>query len=157
VFSFGKETNTLKSVNQTNQSIYPQYFFNVSYKNIDFKDIYISDTINKDTLINEKIAPGTNGTFEILLETDQEINYQIKFESENEKPENLIFRIDGQDRKYKNLEDMEDELKGKITKNKNIIIYWEWEYEKSEAQDLQDTKDGENIKKYNFTIYAIGQ
>lgn len=52
---------------------------------------------------------------------------------------------------------MEAELKGKMKENKRIIIYWEWEYEKSETQNLQDTKDGENIKQYYFTIYTIGE
>lgn len=61
------------------------------------------------------------------------------------------------DRKYQKLEDMEQELKGVVNKNKRIIIYWEWKYEEDKTQDLQDTKDGENIKQYNFTIYTIGQ
>lgn len=52
---------------------------------------------------------------------------------------------------------MEQELKGEISKNKRIVIQWEWEYEKSEIGNLQDTKDGENIKQYNFTIYVIGE
>lgn len=58
LFSSGQEAekNTLESENQTNQS-YQQYTFHVSYKNIEFKNIYLSDTINKDTLIREKIAP----------------------------------------------------------------------------------------------------
>lgn len=34
-----------------------QYSFNVSYKDIDFKNINLSNTINKNSLINEKIAP----------------------------------------------------------------------------------------------------
>ncbi len=52
---------------------------------------------------------------------------------------------------------MEAQLKGKITKHKNIKINWEWEYEKDKTKDMQDTKDGENIKKFNFEIYAVGQ
>lgn len=58
VFSSKKEVNlnTVQSENQISQ-IYPQYTFEVSYKNIDFKDIYLSDTINPNTLIREKIAP----------------------------------------------------------------------------------------------------
>lgn len=33
------------------------YIFKVGYRNIDFKEIYLADTINKETLIREKIAP----------------------------------------------------------------------------------------------------
>ncbi len=75
----------------------------------------------------------------------------------NNKPENLVFQIEGKDRKYEKLEDLEKELKGEINENKKIVIHWEWEYEKNTLQDIQDTKDGENIKQYNFTIYASGR
>ena len=75
----------------------------------------------------------------------------------NNKPENLVFQIEGKDRKYEKLEDLEKELKGEINENKKIVIHWEWEYEKNNLQDIQDTKDGENIKQYNFTIYASGR
>lgn len=158
LFSFGKEENEsiLQSKNQIHSS-YQQYDFQVSYKNIDFKNIYLADTIKKDTLIREKIAPGTEGAFEIRLQANQKMNYQIKFKSENDKPENLSFQIEGKDRKYTKLEDMEQELKGEVTKSKRIIIHWKWEYEKDKTQDLQDTKDGENIRQYNFKIYAMGE
>ena len=70
-----------------------KYVFNVSYKNIDFKNIKLIDTFDEDTLINKKIAPGTYGKFQILLQTNEKTNYQIKFEDENDKPKNLIFRL----------------------------------------------------------------
>lgn len=92
-----------------------------------------------------------------MLLTNEKIKYQIKFESKNTKPENLIFKIDGQDREYKELKDMENELKGEIQQNKKIVIYWEWDYEKNQIQNFQDTQDGIQIKQYNFMIYAIGE
>lgn len=148
--------NILKSENQGSQE-HQQYRFQVSYKNIDFRNVYLSNTINKDTLIREKIAPGTKGAFEIVLESNKKTHYQIKFESKNKKPENLTFKIEGKDKKYQELEEMEQELKGEVKENKRIIIHWEWEYETNEILNVQDTKDGEMIKQYNFTIYAIGE
>lgn len=68
----------------------------------------------------------------------------------------MNFQIEGKDRKYAKLEDLEKELKGGFIGTKKIIIHWRWEYETEKAHDIQDTKDGENIKKYNFSIYAIG-
>ena len=50
---------------------------------------------------------------------------------------------------------MQNELQGEIDTNKSIIIDWSWDYEIGENQNIQDTKDGENLTKYNFTIYAI--
>lgn len=148
--------NELKSKNQVSQAN-QEYKFHVSYKNTDFKNIYLSNSINRDTLIHEKIAPGTKGEFEIVLESNEKTHYQIKFESKNEKPENLTFKIKGKDRKYQRLEEMEQDLKGEVKENKRIIIDWEWEYETNEIKNLQDTKDGELIKQYNFTIYVIGE
>ncbi len=155
----GEKESTLLSKNQRNQNKepYPSYCFEVSYKNIDFKDIYLANTINQKTQVREKIAPGTEGTFEIVLQTNQKINYQIKFKSQNEKPQNLNFQIEGKDRKYAKLEDMEEELKGEMTNHKRIIIHWRWQYETSKIEDIQDTKDAQKIKQYNFTICARGE
>ncbi len=100
---------------------------------------------------------GTEGAFEIILKANQEIKYQIKFESKNEKPKNLNFRMEGKDRKYQNLEDMEQDLQGTIKNNKKITIHWLWEYETNQDQNIQDTQDGEKLQQYYFTIYAIGQ
>lgn len=158
LFSSEEERNksTLLSKNQESQN-QPLYDFRVSYQNIDFKNINLAESIKQDTLIQEKIAPGTEGEFEILLQSNRKINYRIKFKSTNEKPENLNFQIKGKDRKYYKLEDMEQELQGELTDNKKIAIYWKWDYEGNEMQNFQDTKDGQAIKQYNFTIYAIGE
>ena len=107
--------------------------------------------------VREKIAPGTEGKFEIILQANQNINYQIMFKSQNDKPKNLNFIIEGKDKKYTRLEDMEQDLKGEMTGNKRITIHWRWEYEINQTEDVQDTQDGQKIKQYYFTISAIGQ
>ena len=53
------------------------------------------DTIDKKTLVKEKIAPGTKGHFEIILISNRDINYKVIFENLNEKPQNLVFSIKG--------------------------------------------------------------
>ena len=60
-------------------------------------------------------------------------------------------------KKVDNLEDSVQELKGEMTNNKRIIIHWRWEYQTNKIEDIQDTKDGQKIKQYNFTISAIGE
>ncbi len=135
----------------------PVYDFQVDYQNIDFKDIYLTDTIKQNTVRQEKIAPGTEGDFTILLKSNKKINYRIQFKSTKEKPENLYFQIKGSDRKYKNLEDLEENLQGDLIGNKRITIHWKWEYEGKKEENRQDTKDGQTIVKYQFTIFAIGE
>ena len=69
-----------------------EYRLNVNYKNIDFRNINLAETINRETLIYEKIAPGTKGSFNIILEANKNSKYKVVFNSINEKPQNLKFK-----------------------------------------------------------------
>ncbi len=131
------------------------YIFNVSYKNTEFKNVNLLETVNKDFLVNEKIAPGTKGNFEILVESNQDSNYQVKFQDINQKPSNLMFYYIG--KKYEKLSDLEKNLLGHVSKNnkKSIRIDWMWEYETGE--DKIDTQDGKTIENYQFKIGVIGE
>ena len=132
-------------------------FFYVTYNETKFKSINLMDTIDKKTLVKEKIAPGTKGHFEIVLISNRDINYKIIFENLNEKPQNLIFSIKGSDREYNNLNELQQELIGNLEKNKvkRIDVNWRWKYENNLADNLQDTKDGINLDMYKFNIYTV--
>lgn len=125
----------------------------------------MSDTIDKKTLVYEKIAPGTSGNFDILLESNQNLKYKIEFYSMNDKPKNLNFKAFNNDRllgEANTLEELSKDLSGFIKKNEkiNITIYWYWNFENEdnkENTDIQDTKDSENIKKYQFNISTLGE
>lgn len=141
-----------------------EYGFKVRYKNMDLKKIDLLNTLNKETLIYDKIAPGTSGSFDILLSSNQKLNYKIEFYSVNEKPRNLKFKAfkDGtlKGEAY-TLEELSNKLSGNINKNQriNITINWYWDFENKtnqEFSDIQDTKDAENIKTYEFNICTIG-
>ena len=61
--------------------------------------IELNTTSNNETLLNNKIAPGTNGSFDITLDStnsDVGIDYTIKFEEQNSKPKNLLFIYDNE-------------------------------------------------------------
>lgn len=132
-------------------------FFYVTYNKTKFKSINLMDTIDKKTLVKEKIAPGTKGHFEIVLISNEDINYKIIFENLNEKPQNLVFSIKGSDREYNNLNELQQELIGNLEKNKvkRIEVNWRWIYENNLANNLQDTKDGINLDMYKFNIYTV--
>ena len=132
-------------------------FFYVTYNETKFKSINLMDTIDKKTLVKEKIAPGTKGHFEIVLISNRDINYKIIFENLNEKPQNLVFSIKGSDREYNNLNELQQELIGNLEKNKvkRIDVNWRWKYENNLADNLQDTKDGINLDMYKFNIYTV--
>ena len=145
-----------EKLNLNNSKEYPIYEFNVSYKKTKLEGINLLDTIDNKTLVKEKVAPGTKGNFTIRIKSNEDINYEILFNSLNEKPKNLIFEY--KNIKYQKLEDLQKGLIGKIAKKEtiDINISWEWEYKISSKEDTQDTKDGEKLKNYNFTIETIG-
>ena len=77
LFFKGEDIST--QVNSSKQINQEKYIFKVNYKNMNFKSINLLDTYDKKTSINEKIAPGTKGSFYIQLNSNQNLKYQIKF------------------------------------------------------------------------------
>lgn len=123
-----------------------QYKMKVSKQEITHKKIDLWSTIDARTLVNEKIAPGTKGNFEIILTSNSTLKYKIEFRNKNEKPRNFQFYIE---------EGETGEIQPKEIKR--IPVEWEWKYETNTTENKQDTKDGETIKKYNFEICIIGE
>ena len=145
--------------NTVNQSAdRSQFIFDVQYKNLKLKDINLLQTVNNKTLVYEKIAPGTSGGFDILISSQEKMNYKITFESENVKPSNLKFYTSEDNRKYDSLEELGNTLEGIILENeeKKIYINWEWPYEINKQSNEKDTIDANRIRKYNFSICVKG-
>lgn len=141
------------------------YKFKIDYKNMYFKSIDLAGTIDRNTLLYEKIAPGTSGSFNILLDSNQNLKYRIEFDSLNQKPHNLNFRASKNGEilaETNTLEELSGKLTGYIKQDEkiNITINWYWKFENEEdieKTDIQDTKDSENIKTYQFNVYALGE
>lgn len=141
-----------------------EYEFKVKYNNMEFKSIDLLGTVDKEKLVYEKIAPGTSGYFNIVLDSNKNLKYKVIFESINEKPKNLKF-IALQNEKVlgeaNTLDELSRYLEGNIIKNENvnITINWYWNYENKEnieLMDIQDTEDSKRIEKYQFNIYTYG-
>ncbi len=143
--------------------------FKVNGQNEQVEKINLASTCNNETLVNNKIAPGTTGSFNIIVDaTDSEvgINYNITFTEEENKPSNLKFFYNEQE--YSSIKDLEEDLSGTIDandekgKSRTLNIKWEWLYETGEteeeikANDLIDTKDGTNIENYTFDVIVTG-
>lgn len=163
-FQFLNSKNQSKNISNTNAQKIKEdiniktIYFNVQYQNTKFKALNLTEIIDRKTLVYEKIAPGTSGRFDILLKSNQNMNYQIKFESKNEKPSNLQFYTLKEGKRYETLEELGDDLTSTISKSeeKRIPVYWEWEYEKNKEQDKQDTIEAKKIREYHFLIYVHG-
>lgn len=158
---FQKTTNQPQDTYNTKKE--ENYVFKVSFKSIDIKQIDLIKTVNKNTYVNEKIAPGTSGSFNILLEANKNSKYKINFISVNEKPQNLHFKALKDEEeivKADTLEKLSEKLEGNINKKESIKIeiQWYWNFENNKANsDIQDTEDSKKIKRYQFNLYALGE
>ncbi len=148
-----------------------KYVFNVtatdSYNSTDTIDnLIFAQTCDEKTLINGKIAPGTSGSFDIVVDStgaEVGINYEISFSNntEHDLPKNLVFTLDGENW------NINDKITGRIDANEenkifNHTILWSWAYETADDEgntiigDMLDTNDGKNAFDYSFTVTATG-
>ena len=158
-----QKTNNENKIDYDKTESEENYIFKVDLKNIDIKQIDLMKTVDKNTCLNKKIAPGTSGNFNILLETNKDSKYKIYFQSVNEKPQNLYFKAikDGKEiAKTQTLEELSEKLDGNIAKKEKIKIniQWYWDFENNKTNsDIQDTEDSKKIKRYQFNLYALGE
>lgn len=142
--------------------------FKVNEKEDKIQTISLKSTVNNATLINNKIAPGTEGNFQIKIDAtgaEVGINYIVKFENESQKPTNLKFTYDG--KTYNSVTELQKVLTGTINANdqnkvKTLTIGWNWAYETGTseqeiaASDIIDTKDAKQIDNYTFDVIVSG-
>ncbi len=68
--------------------------FKVNGQKEQVQNIQLTSTCNSETLVDNKIAPGTKGSFNIVIDgsgSDVGINYYVIFEEKGKKPTNLKF------------------------------------------------------------------
>lgn len=145
-----------------------RWSFKVNGQAQEVQTINLASTCNNETLINNKIAPGTEGAFNIIVDgtgSDVGIEYNVKFENEMNKPQNLKFIYSGVT--YDSITDLEDKLTGVINANAEnkvttMTVNWEWEYETGSnedeklANDKIDTQNAQDITNYTFDVVVTG-
>lgn len=127
--------------------------------------IQLNNVYNTNILKNKTIAPGTNGSFDIILDAtgaDVAIDYAVTFDNLVNKPTNMKFTYG--DKTSDTLKGLEDVLKGRITLNdartKTLTIKWSWDYqtgttaEEKANNDKIDTND--SGKDFTFDIRITG-
>lgn len=131
--------------------------------------ISLADTTKNSKIKENKIAPGTNGEFTILVDasgSEVDLDYKIELVEETNKPQNLKFSYNGN--VYNSLSELilsEEVCSGKINHKdqqmkKEILIEWEWPYESYNEEGILlddiDMQDSENISNYIFTLKISG-
>ena len=144
------------------------WVFKVNGKEDVVQSVNLLSTYNNETLINNKIAPGTSGQFNIVVDatgSEVGVDYNVLFLNEQNKPQNLIFTYDSQ--KYTTIKDLEQVLTGTIDANdedktRTITINWEWQYETGDnvneinQNDKIDTDNAKQLENYTFDIKVTG-
>ena len=140
-----------------------RYVFNVSADNTyeskkTFNDLVLAQTCDVSKLVNGKIAPGTSGSFDILLDakgSDVGIKYNVTFTEKNGNtlPTNLVLKLDGKNWEF--TDGIEGTINAGTQTNVKHTISWEWKYETT-GGDAQDTIDGRNAFDYEYVITAVG-
>ena len=144
-----------------------KWSFEIAKNGEQSKNIQLADTVKKTSLVEGKIAPGTNGEILFTLDatgSEVDLEYTVYFENEESKPDNIIFTYMGVDYQY--ISEI-PEIKGKIfaensNKTKEIKILWRWDYERGftpeqiAANDKIDTQTANTITEYTFDIIATG-
>ena len=158
----------MSKVNGQGTADIAHWSFKVNEQESKIQTISLKSTINNNTLKGNKIAPGTEGSFEIKIDannSDVGINYIINFENETSKPTNLKFVYDN--KTYNTLEELEEKLTGVINANDNdkvkiITIGWNWSYETGATKDEKDkndeidTREAKTLNDYTFDVVVTG-
>ena len=141
-----------------NESSNNNEIINIEKNKITEQKIDLFQLLQKNIQIREKLFPGSNGYVSVILKSKEEINYKAYLKNESEKPINLKLYLSEGKKQYNDVEEVADNLYGKVAKNqhKKINIIWNWEYEQNTLKNQQDTSDAKKIREYKFTICVKG-
>ena len=142
--------------------------FKVNGQKEEVQTISLGSTYDSSTLVNGKIAPGTEGNFQIKVDatgSEVGIDYKIKFSDETTKPANLKFYY--QEVEYNSILELGEALSGTINaddenKSKTFDIKWKWNYETGSnptevaSNDKIDTQNAQEITNYEFDVIVSG-
>lgn len=145
-----------------------KWSFRVNGREEQIQTIQLVDTCENKTLINNKIAPGTSGSFNIVIDatgSDVGVNYSVKIANEQNKPNNLKFIYENVE--YATITELAKAITGVINANdqikeKTFKIDWKWNYETGNndteiaRNDATDTNDSKLIENYTFDVIISG-
>ncbi len=125
--------------------------------------IALEGTVDTTTLVAGRIAPGTQGHFEVALtnkDTETGVDFTVKLNSITGKPTNLKF--------YRNSDftgeltpgttEITGQIKAEDATGVTIPIYWKWAYETAEiaTNDPIDTANGETPATLTVGLDIVG-
>lgn len=111
-------------------------------------NVNLSETYDPSTLVNGKIAPGTSGSFAVVLKnptSETSVDFAVSIGTISNKPSNLKFYKDSTytTELAVGTGTITGQLEKKDSTELPVTIYWRWEYYTSNSADTLDTTDGE--------------
>ena len=130
-------------------------------------EIDFTNTYHASTLVNDRIAPGTSGSFYIQVvngTSETGVDFTLNIKSIENVPTNLKFYSDSSFSSPMTLNDgaITGQLKAGDATGVKVPLYWKWEYEtldsnnSSATGDGNDTTDGVNANSLNVTVSITG-
>lgn len=150
----------------TGQAEIAKWGFQIVKNGSETKKVSLVNTVNNDTLVDGKIAPGTSGAILIAVDatpSEVDVDYTIQFANEKNKPNNIVFTHNGTE--YSSLSEIV--VNGEfdyetVNKKREHAVLWRWAYEtgttnkEKTTNDELDTQDANTITQYTFDIIATG-
>ena len=150
----------------TGQAEIAKWGFQIVKNGSETKNVSLVNTVNNDTLVAGKIAPGTSGAILIAVDatpSEVDVDYTIQFANEKNKPNNIVFTHNGTE--YSSLSEIV--VNGEfdyetVNKKREHAVLWRWAYEtgttnkEKTTNDELDTQDANTITQYTFDIIATG-
>ena len=112
-----------------------------------------------------KIAPGTDGEFQIKVDSkgsDVDVDYKVNIAEEN-LPLNMRFKIKGEDNEFNTMAELaKEKLHGRLNSDNQEKIYtiaWNWPFTNPEEDEVSISKDMDALKISNagFKIEVVGE
>ena len=142
--------------------------FKVNNETETISNIKLASTYSAESLAEGKIAPGTYGSFDIVIDgtgSDVSITYLVEFANETETPRNFMYYFNGHS--AHTLQELSKYMTGTIAANaenkvKTLNIEWYWHYatgeetEEIRLNDSKDTYDAQHIQDCTFDIIISG-
>lgn len=132
-------------------------------------EVNLNPTVDPTTLVENKIAPGTQGAFAINLKnttSETGADFTVKLGTVTNAPTNLKFYKDNTYSATSELTPGTGTITGQLEAGDDtgvdVKIYWKWLYETGAvtdgiaAGDAQDTTDGENAKTLTVPLTITG-
>lgn len=119
--------------------------------------VNLEGTVDPTSVVNNKIAPGTKGSFTIKLtnaNTETAVDFKLLVGNITEKPDNLKFYSDAARSKELTATGITGTLKAQDATGLDVKVYWEWAYES--GSDDKDTAAGKKAQTMKVPVTIEG-